>query len=104
MGEAKTRMTSPVLFGIGATLAGMGLISAIAGYAVYKDAPDCNDCPGSEKHGLGAGFIIGGSLGVLIGLPLAFIGARQVPDSPSWAKALPEVYLAPRGGTLRWTF
>jgi hypothetical protein len=103
LGEAKTKMTSPAMFGVGAALGGLGLISFVTGYALYKDAPDCQDCPGSEKSGLGTGFMVGGAVGVLIGLPLAFIGARQVPDE--WARAIPtNVFVSSRGASLQWTF
>jgi hypothetical protein len=104
LGEPTTRMASPVMFGIGAALGGLGLISFGTGYFVYKDAPDCNDCPGSEKQGLGTGFMVGGIAGLVVGLPLAIIGARQVPDTPAWARAMPMVFVSPRGGALRWTF
>lgn len=92
------------MFGIGAALGGLGLISFVAGYALYKDAPECNECPGGEKQNLGTGFMVGGGAGFLIGLPLALIGARQVPDSPSWARAMPTVFISPTGGAVRWTF
>lgn len=105
LGEGKTRMASPVMFGVGAALGGLGLISFITGYALYKDAPDCTSCPGSEKVGMGTGFMVGGAIGVIVGLPLTFIGARQVPDEPSWARFAPKrVFISPRGGSLQWAF
>jgi hypothetical protein len=105
LGEGKTRMASPAMFGVGAILGGLGLISFVTGYALYKDAPDCTSCPGSEKRGMGTGFMVGGAIGAVIGLPLVFIGARQVPDQPSWARFAPQrVFISPRGGSLQWTF
>lgn len=105
LGQGKTRMASPAMFGVGAIFGGLGLISFITGYALYKEAPDCTSCPGSEKREMGTGFMIGGALGVFVGLPLAFIGARQVPDEPSWARFAPkQVFISPRGGSLQWTF
>lgn len=104
-GEAKTRMASPAMFGVGASLAGLGIISFIAGYAIYNDAPDCASCPGKEKSGMGTGFMVGGAIGAIVGLPLAFIGARQVPDESSWARFAPQrVFISPRGTALQWTF
>jgi hypothetical protein len=105
LGEGKTRMASPAMFGVGAILGGLGLISFVTGYALYKDAPDCEGCPGSEKREMGTGFMVGGAIGVVVGLPLAFIGARQVPDQPSWARFVPQkIYISPRGGSMQWAF
>jgi len=105
LGEGKTRMASPAMFGVGAVLGGLGLISFVTGYALYKDAPDCQSCPGSEKRGMGTGFMVGGAIGVVIGLPLTIIGARQVPDEPAWARFVPQrVFISSRGGSLQWAF
>lgn len=104
MGQPKTVMASPVMAGIGAGLGGLGLISLVTGFAVYKSAPECNDCPGSEKQNLGIGFMVGGAIGLVFGLPLTIIGARQVPETPAWARVVPTVFVSPRGGALQWTF
>lgn len=99
-----TRPASPVMLGIGVTLAGLGLISLGTGYFVYSEAPNCISCPGSEKRDLGTGLMAAGGIAFLIGLPLAIAGGRPVPDNSAWAKTMPTVFISPKSAALRWTF
>lgn len=102
--RAPTRMASTPAFYVGTILAGVGLLGVVTGLVIRADLPDteCTNCPADEKRSASLGLLIGGGLGMLIGIPIAAVGGRQVPDEPSWAR--PKVFLSPRGGALQWTF
>jgi hypothetical protein len=98
-------MYSPVVFGIGALLGGAGALTVVTALAIRADATeDCTGCPAADKRSLAFTVALIGGAGLLVGIPAMIIGGRRVPDKPSWARAIPDVYVAPRGGALRWTF
>lgn len=105
-GETPTKMWSPAVFGIGMGFTGIGFAGFLSGLFINSGIPnDCgSDCPSAGKKDIAAGLMLGGGALLLLGIPMAYFGGRQVPDQPSWAKAAPEIRLSPRGGVLRWVF
>ncbi|MDI1475082.1 hypothetical protein [Polyangium sp. y55x31] len=99
-----TKMASPAAFYVGLTLAGVGALGVVTGLVIRADLPEteCENCPAEEKRSASLGLLIGGGIGMLIGIPIAAVGGRQVADEPSWAR--PKVFISPRGGALQWTF
>ncbi|MDC3959582.1 hypothetical protein KEG38_37355 [Polyangium jinanense] len=104
LSEGPTKMASPPAFYVGTILAGVGLLGIVTGLVIRADLPEteCTNCPAEEKRSASLGLLIGGGLGMLIGIPIAAVGGRKVPDEPSWAR--PKVFISPRGGALQWTF
>ena len=105
-GAAPTKMWSPAVFGFGMGFTTLGLGVFLSGVFIQAGIPhNCGlDCPSAGKKDTAFGLMLGGGALLLLGVPMAYYGGRQVPDRPSWAKALPEVQVSPRGGILRWTF
>jgi len=100
-------MWSPVFFGIGMVFAGGGALAVLTGLVIRADASEeCTGCPAEEKRSLALSVALAGGGAMLLGVPAAIVGGRQVPDKPSWARVVPSVFVSPWswGGALRFAF
>jgi hypothetical protein len=100
-----TKMASPLLFGLGLTLAGTGFVTFFVGLGFrYSGDYACAECALTPTQNTGLALMIGGGLGFGFGAAMVAVGARQVPDKPAWASALPSVSVGPTRVDLRWEF
>jgi len=105
--EADFVMRSPAMMmaGIGLTLAGVGLTAVTIGALV-----DMTGGQGPDPGAMATGNIIAASSLLATGLPLALIGAAEVPPNRAYARNddllryLPQISVGAGSATLRWTY
>lgn len=99
------KMQSPVTFGAGLVIGGVGFLGLVTGIGFRYGGGDatCPDCPLTDTQTKGVALMLTGGLAFVVGGVMVWYGARPVRAEP-WAKAIPAVGVGVGNVKLKWAF